>query len=96
VEYGGAWEGWSEDEARLFEKALGEIADEYGEALAQEIGEDQWVQFLYHEGMWDFELAGDYRANAYNAFVDYMMETYNMEWEDVYDWDAYREAYDSV
>lgn len=96
MDLGGVWDNWSEDETRLFDQALGNIADEYGEALTARIHEDEWVGFLYHEAMWDFDLPGDMRGTAYEAFVQYMEDYFGVEWEDVYDWEAYREAYDAA
>ena len=92
MDLGGIWDGWSDDEARLFDKAIENIGGDLGD----QIRDDEWVSFLYHEAMWDFEIPADYRANAYDAFVDYMETNYGVEWDEVYDWEAYREAYDNA
>ena len=92
VDLGNIWDNWSDDENALFADALGNLSDELGEQVAN----DEWAQFLYHEAMWDFDISADYRANAYDAFVDYMESTYGIEWDEIYDWEAYREAYDAA
>jgi hypothetical protein len=92
MDLGDIWEGWSEDEANLFADAIGNMGDEIGAQVAQ----DEWANFLYHEAMWDFDIPADYRAGAYDAFVEYMQDTYGVEWDEVYDWEAYREAYDAA
>lgn len=88
-----AWEGWSPEETALFNDALESI---HNGPLAEQIASDDWVGFLYHEAMWDFEIPADYRQGAYDAFVDYMEENYGIEWDEIYDWEAYREAYDAA
>lgn len=92
MDMGGIWDNWSEDESRLFESAMGEI----GGDLAETIKGDEWVSFLYHEAMWDFEIDAHYRSGAYDAFVEYMQVNYGIEWDEIYDWEAYREAYDAA
>ena len=89
----GIWDNWSEDETRLFADALGNLDNDN---LAERVAGDEWVGFLYHEAMWDFEISGDYRQGAYDAFIDYMESVYGIEWDEIYDWEAYREAYDAA
>jgi hypothetical protein len=87
-----AWDGWSREETELFNDALETI----GGINAERIGDDDWVGFLYHEAMWDFDIPADYRQGAYDAFVEYMSDVYGVEWDEVYDWESYREAYDAA
>lgn len=86
---------WSAAEERLFDDAMSGI-ESVDADLAQSMAQDDWLQFLHHEAMWDFELRPDYRADAYAAFEDYIRDTYGLEWDDYYDWEDYREAYDQA
>ena len=92
VDLESAWEGWSEEESELFQDAINIIGGDLGE----QIQNDDWVGFLYHEAMWDFDIPADYRQGAYDAFVEYMDDVYGVDWDEVYDWEAYREAYDAA
>jgi hypothetical protein len=92
MDLGDIWNGWSDDERALFDDAIETIGGDLGQTIAN----DDWAGFLYHEAMWDFDIPADYRAGAYDAFIDYMLDTYDVEWDEVYDWEAYREAYDAA
>ena len=96
MDLGAIWEGWSEDENALWQDAISNIAEEYGENVANTIAEDGWVQFLYHEALWDFAETGETRAGVFEAFMEYMADTYDIDWEDIYDWEDYRAAYDAA
>lgn len=84
-------ESWSEGETNLWTGALSEI----GGREAETIADDTFATFLYHEAFFDTDLNGEYRQSAYEAFIGYMEETYGVEWEDVFDWDAFREEYNA-
>lgn len=81
---------WDAVERRLFDDAVAGIGGETG----QEIADDQWLGFLYHEAMWDWDIPADQRAGVYSAFEDYVRDTYGIEWDDYFDWLAYRKRYD--
>jgi hypothetical protein len=61
-----------------------------------ELFNDQWVRTLYDISLFDFgNVTKEDRALAINALRDYMEQEYGMDFDDVFDWEAYREAYDS-
>jgi hypothetical protein len=61
-----------------------------------ELFNDQWVRTLYDISLFDFgNVTREDRALAINALRDYMESEYGMDFDDVFDWEAYREAYDS-
>lgn len=75
----------------LWDGALSELSPSVAEAIRQ----DPFAETLYETALWDWNLAGDTRNDAYEAFAAYMDEYYDVEWEEIFDWDAWREAYDS-
>ncbi len=82
---------WEDIEQDLWDRALSEIPD----ATASRIASDPFAASFYHEAMWNWDIAGDTRADMYQNFVSYMEDYYGVEWEEVFDWDDWRSAYDS-
>lgn len=83
---------WSDDELRLFQEAIENVDP----SIRDDVFNDPWVSTLYDVAMWDFEVAPDFRQAAYDEFVRYMEAEYGIEWDEIYDWEAYREAYDAA
>jgi hypothetical protein len=83
---------WSSPEERLFDDALSRMPPD----VAEQITNDGWLGVLHHEALWDFELAPDQREGVYAAFEDYVQQEYGIDWDDYYDWESYREAYDAA
>lgn len=84
-----AWENIEHD---LWERALNEMDAD----TASRVNADPFAESFYMEAMWNFDLAGDTRAEMYENFVAYMEDYYGVEWEEVFDWDDWREAYDAA
>lgn len=78
-------------ESDLWERALAEMPED----VASRVAGDPFAESFYHEAMWNWDLAGDTRADMYENFVTYMEEYFGVEWEDVFDWDDWRGAYDA-
>lgn len=59
---------------------------------------DATAEALYHAAFFDFE--GDYTSDERHAiqeaFYDYMSEYYDIDWQEEFDWEAYRESYGEV
>lgn len=55
--------------------------------------ENQYLQGLYHDAMWDLEIPIRQRDAAYNELVDFMREEYEIEFADEFDWEEFREWY---
>lgn len=79
-------------EHELWESALSELPD----SVASEIRDDPFAEAFYHEAMWNFDLPGDTRAEFYENFTNYMEDYYGVEWEEIFDWEDWREAYDAA
>jgi len=75
-----------------FEWAIGELSDDLGSRWES----DEFGHILLHMSLYenDFnELTPDLRHGAYEGFLDYMSRVYEYDFEDNFDWDAYREWY---
>jgi hypothetical protein len=75
---------WYHDETSMFVDMLG------GDPHL--VGDDS-LQLLFHEALFDMELDPDTRDNIYNTLVEYMWDEYGIDFDDVFDWEAYREWY---
>ena len=88
-----AWENlpseWGETESRLYE----ELISETGESA---LADDRIFQALYDEAMFNFDLSHQDRVDILDTMRDYAWDEYGIDFDDVFDWEAYREAYDSV
>ena len=58
--------------------------------------EDQWVQTLYDAALFDHDVASSDRSIILNQLRDYMWDEYGMDFDNVFDWDGFREAYDNA
>jgi hypothetical protein len=67
-----------------------EITDSY-----PDLAEDRFLQSQFHTFM-DPHIGGDLRAAAYDGLRSYMDDYYSLDFDDVMDWDAYQEWYDSL
>lgn len=76
---------WSDVEFNLFDGMT-----QSNDSLYQ----DQWVQTLYDAALFGHDVSGSDRAAVLNALRDYMWDEYGMDFDDVFDWEGYREAYD--
>lgn len=78
---------WGRNESRLFEEFVG--SDSVME-------NDRLLQALYDEALFNFDLSNEDRAAIMETMRDYVWDEYGIDFDDVFDWEAYREAYDSV
>jgi hypothetical protein len=78
---------WSEIEFGLFDSMVGHSAEIYG---------DQWMQTLYDTALFEHDISADDRAAVLSALRDYLWDNYGVDFDDVFDWEGYREAYDNA
>jgi hypothetical protein len=57
---------------------------------------DERMQDLLDEALFDDNATTDERTTAMAQLIDYMWDEYGIDFEDVFDWESYREAYDSA
>lgn len=79
-------EEWEYEERQLYEDLLG------GE---RESFEDRELQDLFHDALFDLDIDREEREHAYDDLVDYLYEEYGIDFEADFDWEGYREWYDS-
>lgn len=82
-------EEWGRNETHLFEEFV-TGADEA--AMAN----DRLLQALYDEALFNFDLSHEDRAAIMETMKDYVWDEYGVDFDDVFDWEGYRDAYDSV
>lgn len=75
--------GWSDGEKQLWE--------DFDSAGAFD---DQHAQALFHAAYFDTGQSPDDRAAIRDALEQYLMDTYGIEFDEVFDWDAWRELYE--
>lgn len=76
---------WSERESEIWNSSFGEYDALY----------DPVAQALYNEGYFNFDIDSDQRAAIRDALDEYMSQEYGIDFDDVFDWDAWRDAYGS-
>jgi hypothetical protein len=75
-----------------FEETMDVLSDMFGEKWDND-GMAHQMLYISH---YDRDISNDLRQSAYGTFTDYMENEYDLMWEDWFDWDAYREWYDSA
>lgn len=78
---------WSDEQADLYDSLLG------GNGA---IAGDQQLQFLYQEALYDMELSPMDREIVLEMLEDYLWSEYGIDFDDVFDWDGYREWYENA
>lgn len=65
--------------------------DAFGEGF-----EDSHAQALYHAAYFEMEYSGDALQAIRDELKDYLQEYYDIDFDEVFDWEAWREAYDGT
>lgn len=79
-------EEWEFEERELFKDLIGDER----EAL-----EDYELQDLFHDALFDQDIDPENRAYAYDDLIDYLFDEYGIDFEAEFDWEDYRDWYDS-
>lgn len=80
-------EEWGETESRLFEDLLA------GDSALEN---DRLAQALYDEALFNFDLSAEDRRDIMDTLRDYLWEEYEIDFDDVFDWESWRELYDTA
>jgi hypothetical protein len=56
--------------------------------------DDRTAQVLFNEGYFNFDIGTDERVAIRNALDEYLMDEYGLDFDAVFDWDAWRDAYE--
>jgi hypothetical protein len=62
----------------------------------QRMYSDPWVQNLYDAALFDYDVSTEDRSAILSRLRDYMWDEYGVDFDDVFDWEGFREAYDSA
>lgn len=76
--------GWSSTEERLFEDIGARNENIFGDDLLQQ---------AFDIGWFDMNVSTEYREAARDYVVEWLDTEYGIAFDDVFDWDAWREAY---
>jgi hypothetical protein len=57
---------------------------------------DPYAQNLYDAALFDHDISSGDRAIVLDSLRDYMWDEYGVDFDDVFDWGGYREAYDNA
>ncbi len=80
-------EDWDAVEHLLFDALIG--GDD-------RIGDDDHLQALFDAAMFDTDRTSTERDAIYDELVSYLWDEYQIDFEEVFDWEDYREWYDSA
>lgn len=78
---------WDAEETRLFIDMLGDDT---------EPATDPVLQDLFDEAMFRHGVDREERESAYQELQNYLRDAYDIEFEDVFDWEDYREWYENA
>lgn len=59
------------------------------------IMDNVYVQDLYHDAMWNLDIPIRERDAAHNELVEFIHDQYEIEFDQEFDWEAWREWYDA-
>lgn len=78
---------FSNIEFRLFDQMAGHDSRMFN---------DRMVQTLYDAALFEHDISKQDRSAILNSLRDYMADNYGVDFDDVFDWEGFREAYDSA
>lgn len=58
-----------------------------------DMADDPILQLAFHEAFFDWDMSPEDKANNREALDLYLQEYYDIELDDVFDWEEYREWY---
>lgn len=76
---------WGNVENRLFDDAAYAVP---------QLHDDQFAQALYDTALFNFDISKSDRQIIMTTLREHMESEYGIEWDNVFDWEGYRENYD--
>ena len=73
---------WSDFEKRLWDDFPDDVVD------------DRIAQAMYNDAYFNHDLTSDDRMAIRSAFSDYLDQEYGIDFDQIFDWDAWRDAYE--
>jgi hypothetical protein len=80
-------DSWSNYEINLFDDMTSHNS---------RMADDEMLQNLYDAALFNHDVSKSDRAVVLNFMRDYMWDNYGMDFDQAFDWDGFREAYDST
>lgn len=79
---------WDPEESALFERLMGDDSND--------ANGDTYLQELFDAAMFHPEAGPSERQAAYDELIEYLRDEYDIDFEDIFDWEDYREWYDNA
>lgn len=79
-------EEWNDTEINLFDDLVG------GDAF---IGDDPQLQEWFDTAMFNSDVSPEEREQAYQHMVEYLWDEYDIDFDQEFDWEDFREWYDT-
>ena len=80
-------EDWYGPEADLFDDLIN------GDPV---LGDDHKLQLLYDLALFDSDIRPEERDAVYETLQEYLWEEYGIDFDDEFDWDGYRDWYETA
>lgn len=80
-------EEWGRNEAALWQDAT---------RFDFRLANDEIAQMYYDAALYTFSDSAEDRRDAIAEFKQYIEDNYDLDWDDIFDWEEYRANYDSV
>lgn len=90
------WDNFWWDSPEFFPDAFENEAFMQFVELDARIADDEWLQTLYNTSMFDMEMSARDRDFVYQALVDHLEKEYDIDFAAEFDWEGYREWYESA
>jgi hypothetical protein len=72
------------------------LYEDMGNGLPSSFQNDRMVQALYDTALFNYDISKEDRNAVMGSLKDYMWDEYGVDFDDVFDWENYREAYDNA
>lgn len=61
-----------------------------------ELGNDHTLQLLFDVALFDSDIRPEEREGAMDVLIEYLWDEYGLDFDDIFDWDGYREWYENA
>lgn len=67
-----------------------------GSASKPDVHNDQLLRAMYDTALYNWDITPEERRAVMDTMVDYLWDEYEIDFDDVFDWEGYRDAYDAA
>lgn len=72
------------------------LYEDMSTGLPREFLDDRMTQALYDTALFNFDISKSDRQAVMDTLKDHLRDEYGVEFDDIFDWENYREAYDNA